>query len=280
MDNVLRERRVLRRRPALRPDLQGTPRPAGLPRPDVRVFEVFDNDGKPLGLFIADYYAREQQARRRLDERVRRRQTGLFGTKPVVANHLNMPKPPDGPADAADLRRSHHHVPRVRPRPARHVLEREVSALRRHQRAARLRRVPVAGATRCGPTGPQVLANYAKHYQTGAPMPAGTARQGRWPRRSSTRASPPPSTWPRPCSTSRWHQLTAERGAGGRRAGLRGQRADQGGRRGLRAGAAALSQHLLLATSVRRLLRGLLRLPVERSARCRQRANGSRRTAA
>ena len=27
-------------------------------QPDVRVFEVYDRDGKPLALFFADYYAR------------------------------------------------------------------------------------------------------------------------------------------------------------------------------------------------------------------------------
>ena len=41
-------------------------------QPDVRVFDVFDADGKPLALFIADYYARPQQARRRVDEQLRR----------------------------------------------------------------------------------------------------------------------------------------------------------------------------------------------------------------
>ena len=30
-------------------------------QPDVRVFEVFDADGKPLGLFLADYYARDNK---------------------------------------------------------------------------------------------------------------------------------------------------------------------------------------------------------------------------
>ena len=30
-------------------------------QPDVRVFEVFDADGKPLALFIADYFARDNK---------------------------------------------------------------------------------------------------------------------------------------------------------------------------------------------------------------------------
>ena len=42
-------------------------------QPDVRVFEVFDKDGKPLAIFLADYYARPSKTRRRLDERIRQR---------------------------------------------------------------------------------------------------------------------------------------------------------------------------------------------------------------
>ena len=40
--------------------------------PDVRVFEVFDEDGTGLGLFLGDFWTRESQARRRLDEQPRR----------------------------------------------------------------------------------------------------------------------------------------------------------------------------------------------------------------
>ena len=31
-------------------------------QPDVRVWEVFDRDGKPLAIFIGDYYARHRSA--------------------------------------------------------------------------------------------------------------------------------------------------------------------------------------------------------------------------
>ena len=40
--------------------------------PDVRVFEVFDADGKPLALFYADYFTRDEQERRRVDGQLRR----------------------------------------------------------------------------------------------------------------------------------------------------------------------------------------------------------------
>ena len=85
-----------------------------------------------------------QQARRRLDECLRAadrpdRHKARGGQPP------ERPEAARRPADAADARRGEHALPRVRPRAARHVLRREVSAIRRHQRAARLRRVPLAG---------------------------------------------------------------------------------------------------------------------------------------
>src|SRR5262249_24111674 len=64
-------------------------------QPDVRVFDVFDKDGKQLAIFIGDYYARpSKQGGAWMNAYVQ--QSDLFGTKPVVANHLNIPKPPPG----------------------------------------------------------------------------------------------------------------------------------------------------------------------------------------
>jgi len=62
---------------------------------DVRVFEVSDADGKPLALFLADYFARDnKQGGAWMSSYVR--QSRLLERKPVVANHLNIPKPPHG----------------------------------------------------------------------------------------------------------------------------------------------------------------------------------------
>jgi peptidyl-dipeptidase Dcp len=62
---------------------------------DVRVFEVFDADGKPLALFLADYFARDnKQGGAWMSSYVN--QSRLLGHKPVVANHLNIPKPQPG----------------------------------------------------------------------------------------------------------------------------------------------------------------------------------------
>ncbi len=63
--------------------------------PDVKVWEVFEEDGSTLGLFIGDFYARESK-RGGAWMNAYVSQSGLMGTQPVVANHLNVPKPPEG----------------------------------------------------------------------------------------------------------------------------------------------------------------------------------------
>lgn len=63
--------------------------------PSVRVFEVFDADGKPLALFLADMYSRSnKQGGAWMNEYMS--QSTLMGTLPVVGNHLNIPPPPEG----------------------------------------------------------------------------------------------------------------------------------------------------------------------------------------
>ena len=63
--------------------------------PDVRVFEVFDAGGAPLGLFLGDFYARpSKRGGAWMNAYVS--QSHLLGTQAVVANHLNIPKPPAG----------------------------------------------------------------------------------------------------------------------------------------------------------------------------------------
>jgi peptidyl-dipeptidase Dcp len=63
--------------------------------PDVRVFEVFDADGKPLALFYCDYYKRDNKnGGAWMDNFVD--QSRLLGTLPVVYNVANLPKPVEG----------------------------------------------------------------------------------------------------------------------------------------------------------------------------------------
>jgi len=62
---------------------------------DVRVWDVIDADGSQLGIFIGDYYKRDnKQGGAWMNAYVP--QSGLFSEKPVVANHLNIVKPKAG----------------------------------------------------------------------------------------------------------------------------------------------------------------------------------------
>ncbi len=62
---------------------------------DVRVFEVFDVTGETLALFIADFYARPNK-RGGAWMNAYIAQSHLLGNRPVVGNHLNITKPPEG----------------------------------------------------------------------------------------------------------------------------------------------------------------------------------------
>jgi peptidyl-dipeptidase Dcp len=64
-------------------------------QPDVRVFEVFDADGKSMALFYADYFSRPNKSGGAwMDSFVD--QSGLRGTRPVVFNVCNITKPAPG----------------------------------------------------------------------------------------------------------------------------------------------------------------------------------------
>src|SRR3546814_9263937 len=62
---------------------------------DVRVFDVFDKDGKQLAIFLADMYSRpSKRGGAWMNTYVD--QSALTGNLTVVANHLNIPKPAEG----------------------------------------------------------------------------------------------------------------------------------------------------------------------------------------
>ena len=115
---------------------------------DVRVFEVF-LDGGAVGLFLFDPYAREsKQGGAWMNEYVS--QSHLLNKKPVVGNHQNIVKPPKGEATLLTLDEvttMFHEFGH-----ALHSLLSNVKipAFLRHQRAKRLRRVPVTGARDVG----------------------------------------------------------------------------------------------------------------------------------
>ncbi|KFN43718.1 M3 family metallopeptidase [Arenimonas oryziterrae] len=137
--------------------------------PDVRVFEVFDRDGKTLALFYADYYARDnKRGGAWMNEYVG--QSGLMGTRPVVANHLNIPKPAAGEPTLLtwdEVTTMFHEFG--------HALHGMFSDVKYPRFAGT--NVPrdfveyPSQVNEMWADWPSVLANYAKHYQTGAPMP-------------------------------------------------------------------------------------------------------------
>ena len=137
--------------------------------PDVRTFEVFDADGKPLALFYADYFKRDnKQGGAWMDQFVD--QSGLMGTKPVVFNVANFTKPAAGqPALLTydDVTTMFHEFG--------HGL---------HGMFSRVEYPTLSGTNvprdfvefpsqfnEHWALEPTVFANYARHHETGAPMP-------------------------------------------------------------------------------------------------------------
>jgi len=138
-------------------------------QPDVRVFEVYDRDGKPLALFFGDYYARpSKRGGAWMNAYVQ--QSGLFGTKPVVANHLNIPKPPPGEPTLL----THDEV-----RTAFHEFGHALHGMFSNVKYPRFSGTSVprdfveypSQVNEMWATWPEVLKNYAKHYKTGEPIP-------------------------------------------------------------------------------------------------------------
>ena len=135
---------------------------------DVRVFEVF-LDGEPLGLFLFDAYARESK-RGGAWAASYVPQSRLLGTRPVVANHLNVVKPPEGEptlltlGEATTLFHEFGH--------ALHALLSDVTYPRFAGTSVPRDFVEYPSQVHeMWATWPEVLANYAVHYETGEPIP-------------------------------------------------------------------------------------------------------------
>src|SRR5881398_318843 len=137
--------------------------------PEVRVFEVYDRDGKPLALFLGDYYARpSKRGGAWMNAYVE--QSDLFATKPVVANHLNIPKPPAGEPTLL----THDEV-----RTAFHEFGHALHGMFSNVKYPRFSGTSVprdfveypSQVNEMWMDWPEVLKNYAKHYQTGEPIP-------------------------------------------------------------------------------------------------------------
>ncbi|MFF8371612.1 M3 family metallopeptidase [Streptomyces lydicus] len=137
--------------------------------PDARVFEVREEDGSALGLYIGDFHARPSK-RGGAWENELVQQSHLLGERPVVVNNLNIARPPAGePAlltwrEVGTLFHEFGH--------ALHALFSDV-------------RYPLLAGTgvprdfvefpsqvnEMWAEQPEILAHYARHHVTGEPMP-------------------------------------------------------------------------------------------------------------
>jgi len=138
-------------------------------QPDVRVFDVSDADGKPLAILIGDYYARaSKRGGAWMNEYVN--QSELLGMKPLVANHLNIPKPEAGQPTLLTF----DEVTTMF-----HEFGHALHGMFSHVKYPRFSGTSVprdfveypSQVNEMWAAWPEVLKNYAKHYQTGQPMP-------------------------------------------------------------------------------------------------------------
>ncbi len=137
--------------------------------PDVRVWEVREADGELLGMFYGDFYARpSKRGGAWMNAYVG--QSGLLGTQPVVANHQNIPKPPEGEPTLMTLDEvttMFHEFG--------HALHGLFSDVRYPSQAGTS--VPrdfveyPSQVNEMWATWPSILENYARHYETGERIP-------------------------------------------------------------------------------------------------------------
>ncbi|NII72781.1 peptidyl-dipeptidase Dcp [Dyella sp. SG562] len=138
-------------------------------QPDVRVFEVFDKDGTSMALFYCDYFKRDNKnggawMSNFVD------QSKLLGAKPVVYNVANFTKPAPGqPALLSfdDVTTMFHEFGH-----ALHGMfaDSQYPTLSGANTARDFVEFPSQFNEHWG-TDPKIFAHYAKHYQTGEPMP-------------------------------------------------------------------------------------------------------------
>ncbi|MBQ4833114.1 M3 family metallopeptidase [Pseudoalteromonas sp. MMG010] len=136
---------------------------------DVTVYEVFNEDGSAIGLFYMDPYAREgKRGGAWMSSYVG--QSGLVGTKPVIYNAQNIPKPAAGEPTLMtfdEVSTMFHEFGH-----AAHGLFSDVKypSLAGTATARDFVEFP-SQAHEDWMIEPSVLANYAKHYKTGEPIP-------------------------------------------------------------------------------------------------------------
>jgi len=137
--------------------------------PDARAFEVFNADGSKLALFIGDFYTRDsKRGGAWMNNLVD--QNHLLGQLPVVVNNLNIPKPPAGQPTLLtydEITTLFHEFG--------HTLHGILSDVKYPRfSGTSVERDFVEFPSQVNEmwlTWPEVLDNYAKHYETGEKIP-------------------------------------------------------------------------------------------------------------
>ena len=136
--------------------------------PDTWIYDVYDKDGSLLSIFIWDPYARSSK-RGGAWMNTYVAQSALTGDKPVVANHLNIPKPSAGKPTLMtwdEVTTTFHEFG--------HALHGFFQDVRYPYYSMNVPRDFVEYPSQVNEMWadwPSVLGNYAKHYETGKPMP-------------------------------------------------------------------------------------------------------------
>ena len=138
--------------------------------PDTQIFEVSDKDSSPLALFIVDWYARpSKRGGAWMNSYVS--QSALLNRRPVIANHLNVPKPPAGEPTLLtydEVNTAFHEFG--------HALHGMFSKVRYPRFSGTS--VPrdfvefPSQVNEMWMTWPSILTNYARHHKSGEPIPA------------------------------------------------------------------------------------------------------------
>ncbi len=137
--------------------------------PEARAFEVFNEDGSKLGLFIGDFYTRDsKRGGAWMNNLVD--QNFLFGQLPVVCNNLNISKPPAGEPTLLTLDETttlFHEFGH-----ALHGLLSDVTYIRTSGTSVERDFVEFPSqVNEMWILWPEVLDNYARHYITGEKFP-------------------------------------------------------------------------------------------------------------
>ena len=137
--------------------------------PEARAFEVFNEDGSKIGLYIADFYTRDsKRGGAWMNSLVK--QSHLLNQLPVVVNNLNIPKPPKGEATLLTLDETttlfHEFGHAI------HGLFSNVKYPRFSGTAVQRDFVEFPSqVNEMWILDPQIVDNYARHYQSGERLP-------------------------------------------------------------------------------------------------------------